>query len=195
MPALKEQLEKVTSKLIDLWRNFSIREKVMAIGALLVLLGIGTYYIYEPISIIYAKQNLELDRLRSDLKMLPDEVDKYLKMNNRKNEIEAAYKEIELTEGAASHIEQLIKSKAEITDDRNFQIKPLNPKEFGGNYTQEPFRVELKIGSMAKLVDFLNEIVNGDKPLLLAKLDINKNAHGDFLTVEMDVSNIKKSSE
>ena len=159
-------------------------------GSLVVVAAMAIYQIYEPIRAAFQAQSEQLASIEESMKSVGPNVERYLKLKQRRDAIEEEYKEVEFKEGALSHLENLVRTKAGITS--GFTIKDNPPREFGGNYEQTLFSIKLTTTNLQTLIDFLNETINGQRPLIVSKVDIQKSKFADRLEVDVDASSIRR---
>lgn len=166
------------------------REKVIIVAAGLVAVCMLSYQIYEPIRRTFHEQAEQITTLEGTMKGVGTTLERYVKLKARRDAIEDEYKEVDFKEGALSHIENLVRSKAGIS--AGFTIKPNPPKEFGGNYEQTLFSIKFSTTNLEALVDFLKELSHGPRPLVISKIDIQKSKFADRLEVDIDASSIRR---
>ncbi|MBX7137274.1 MAG: hypothetical protein K1X83_04750 [Oligoflexia bacterium] len=176
----------------DYLAAMSGREKLLIGVGLIVLLGLALVQIYGSISAGFSSQSVEITRLERDLNDLSTLLDRYTKVKSRRDAIENQYKSVEINEGVYSHLENLIKKFALV--DSGFTISENPQLKFGGNYLQLPFVVKFTTTNLKALVDFLKQIVEGPKPLVISRLNLTRSRGRDSLDVELEVSSIKRAS-
>ncbi len=179
-------------KIFELLNNLSIREKILAIGGAIVLLLIGLNSLAAPLLEKSKAQQLLLKRAQDNLALLPNQLEKYQTLYLRQQKIEKEFQQVSFKGGVLSHLEELIRTKAKVDSPTNYKINPLPEKPFSTDYRQEPFRVEIFTTSEADLKVFLNELVNGKRPLVITRIDIKKAPNQSRLIVQLDISNFQK---
>lgn len=180
--AIKQQAQKLTA-----------RERLIVGGAITLLVLFVLVKTIEATRDSFAAQSQRLQQVEGELERLTRYANRYLRLRSQKEAIEAGYREVQIEEGVLSHLEALIKEKAGVTT--GFSINDLAVRPFGGGFEQAPFNVKFSTSELSKLVDFLSELVNGPKRLILSKLTIRKSRRGDRLDVELDVSSIRRTEE
>ncbi|NDC39813.1 MAG: hypothetical protein EBZ48_17565, partial [Proteobacteria bacterium] len=140
----------------------SRREQSLIVAAALVAGFVGVYSIYEPIGAAFDHQAVELAEAQNRAKSVPGTLERFLKFQAKRDAIEGRYRKVEFEEGALSHLENLIRTKAMISS--GFTIKDSSPRPFGGSYEQVPLAIRFSTSNLETLVDFLNEIVHGSRP-------------------------------
>jgi hypothetical protein len=179
-------------KLIKIFNKFSDREKILAIGGSIVLLLIGLNSLATPLLEKSAAQKLILKKTTDNLALLPNQLEKFQTLYLRQQKIEKEFQQVSFKGGVLSHLEELIRTKAKVDSPTNYKINPLPEKPFSTDYRQEPFRVEIYTTSESDLKVFLDELVNGSRPLVLTSIDIKKAPNQSRLIVQLDISNFQK---
>lgn len=179
-------------RIISIIRNFNKREKILAILGVVIVLYIFSSSAYEKIQTKIASQNARLKKAQDELLALPYQLERYLLLKKRKENIETVYKEIEFADGFLTHIEELIREKAGVESSTDYKINALPETEFGGDYIREPYRIEVFVTSLENLSAFLKSLVAEENPLVMTKLNIKKAPNKTKLIVQIDVSNFRK---
>lgn len=186
MKELRQQL----AKLVNIFHALSAREKGLIVAGTFVLFLVGLYKVYEPVRDVFSQQIQDLQKVEGDARSASALLERYSKLKAKRDSIEREYKEVEFKEGALSHLENLVKNKAGVS--AGFTIKDSPPVEFGGEYEQTLFSVKFTTTSLPGLVDFLKELSQGPKPMILGKVDIQRSRFADRLETDIDVSSIRK---
>ena len=193
MKSLKGGLKPITSAVITWFTKLSQREKVIVVAATLIGVVLGIHALYEPIQIAFEEQSVQLAKIETDKKTVEIVLDRYQKLVQKKRALESRYQEFEIKEGVLSYLERLVKEKGKVPDGK-YKITSNKEREFGGSYEQAPFTIKFDTASMPDLIEFLNEVVQGAQPLILTRIDLTKSPVTSLLTVEVDVSTIRKVS-
>jgi len=173
----------------------SSREKSLIAAGVVIILGFVIYAVYEPIQKAFSAQGARFEETIHTMDNVSIALARYAKLRARRQTIEDLYKEVEISEGVRSLLANIVESKAGIPAGQ-YDIDGRDAREFGTGYEQTPFRLRFIITDYKRLVSFLNEIVNGPKPLILTGLDIKKRQTADgSLEVELDVSSIRRVSK
>ena len=171
-------------------RKLSTRERtIISVAAAMIAFTI-LYQAFLPVRDAFRRQAKEITNLEEQMSLVSATLAKYSRLKSRQAAIETAYKEVEFKEGELSYLDNLIKSKAGIPSGGQINIKPT--REFGGSYQQSPFNIKFVITDYPRLIEFLKEVAQGSRPMILSGLDIKKRPAGDALEVELDVSSVKK---
>lgn len=193
MKSLKVGLKPITAAVVTWFTKLSQREKVIVVAAALIGIVFGIHALYEPIQIAFEEQSVQLAKIETDKKTVEIVLDRYQKLVQKKRALESRYQEFEIKEGVLSYLERLVKEKGKVPDGK-YKITSNKEREFGGSYEQAPFTIKFDTASMPDLVEFLNEVVQGAQPLILTRIDLTKSPVTSLLTVEVDVSTIRKVS-
>ncbi len=193
MKSMKVGLRPITIAVVTWFTKLSQREKVIVVAAALIGLVFGAHSLYEPIQIAFEEQSVQLAKIETDKKTVEIVLDRYQKLVQKKRALESRYQEFEIKEGVLSYLERLVKEKGKVPDGK-YKITSNKEREFGGSYEQAPFTIKFDTASMPDLIEFLNEVVQGAQPLILTRIDLTKSPVTSLLTVEVDVSTIRKVS-
>lgn len=185
-------MKKVWERILIEFKKLSKREQNIVVGSLVILFLMLAYLIYDPISSSFSRQQQDIEKTYSDIKTAKLLLDRFQELNIRSEEIQAKFKAVETGEAPRSQIERLIKEKAGVSSLPT--INNLPAQSFGSGYEQVPFAVQFKTSNLDGLVDFLVELVHGQRPMLLGKFEIRKNAISRELEVDLEVSTLRKAS-
>jgi hypothetical protein len=187
--SLSPHIEKLSAQLRESAKKLSRREKILVLlGGLFVAVSAGNV-VYGPIREAFTAQESRYEETAQQLQYVAAALSRFQKLRIRRDEIEKDFREVEIEEGALSYLEDLVKTKAGVV---NPQISPRDIRDFGSEYEQAPFLIRFPIVDLARLVQFLEELVQGKKPFILASLDIKRRPAGDSLDVELEVSSLRR---
>ncbi len=173
--------------------KLSGRERGLVLVSGVCLFFIAFYQIiWSPVTEVFAEQAIELSKTEEGLKTLPESLRMFSVRRARLKELEAEYKEIEITEGELSYLENLVKTKIGIS--AGHSIRDLQVKDFGKDYEQASFSVEFPTTELSKIVDFLTELTQGKKRMIVTELSINKTRNDERLEVEVKATSIRKKA-
>ena len=175
------------------FKTLSRREQGLICGGVAVLIIMAVYAVYEPVSEALDRQNVALVEAEGRAKGVSGTLERYMKLKARRDAIEGRYRMIEFEEGALSYLETMIRTKAMVTS--GFTIKDGPPRPFGKNHEQVPFSVRFSTANLETLIGFLQELVHGQRPLILGRLSLQKSRIGDRFDVDLDVSNLRKANK
>lgn len=188
---LTGQLQPYLTRARDTYNSFSARERSLMVGGLLVFLLIIIIVVTRPIATLFSEQALVLMQAEQNVRDMAASINRYQKLLQRRAEVERDFQSVEIKEGALSHLEGLIRDRAGIAQGA-FNIKGQSPKPFGSGYQQTFYSVNFSTTDYPRFIDFLKELVDGPKPLVLKRLDIKRSRGGDKLDVDLEVGSIAK---
>jgi len=188
---MRERLRQAWQPLREQMSKLSLRERVFLLACVIVVSGFAMYeFVITPFSEALHAQSAQMEALERSVGTLGVLLNRYQKLQEKRQAIEEQYREVEIKEGVRAHLESLVKSKAGIAS--GYVIKSVRDQPFGMNYGQETFLVKFETVNFPAAVDFLEEVVYGKRPLILTRLDLKKGRNGENVAVEVDVSSIKK---
>lgn len=152
--------------------NLSSREQVMVLGTLALCLFYILNFAFNNVTKLSQKQEERLKIAERDLNAMPNVVERHMSLKFRQKAAEKEFENIKLSDGALAHLENLIQEVAGISD--GYLIKDKAPQKFSDKYQQLPFQVTFNTTDFEKLIDFLMELENGEKPLILSSLNLTK---------------------
>jgi|GEM_PF-5410627 len=167
-------------------------EKTLLLFMILFILYTIINTTLAPLSEMYSNQGAKYRKTERDLKSLPNNIEKLLKLQQKKSNIENQYAKVEIKEGVLSHLEDLIQNTAKIKNDSDFKIIEKGSRRFSNSYKQNSYNIEFKITDLTVLKNFLEKLVTGKKPLLLSNIQLTKNNRQKNLQVKITVSSLVK---
>jgi len=187
------RVQEVLTTIQSAFAKLSARERILSgIAAGTIFIALLVYGIIGPALDAFESQQIELTKLEQDAKTLAILLRRYRELEARRGAIEERYKAVEMREGVRAHLEALVKSKAGIPF--GYNIKSGRELPFGSAYVQENFSLKFDTVNFKGVVDFLDELVRGTRPLILTRLDIRKGRNAENLTVELDVSSLRRAA-
>lgn len=191
---MKEKLLHIKTQALDWFHDSSQREKVLIVGGtVVVFLLVGHAVLVKPAFAFLEEQKIRLEEAEKNIKQLPYLLASYKRLINRQSAIKDLYKRIELSEGAFAHLEKLVEQKAGIPTS-SFTIKEGSPVRFGDEYEQIPYTVKFRITDYPRLIEFLDEVMFGEKPLVISTLDMRTGRLGDHIQVDMQVTSVRRTN-
>ena len=160
---------------------------LVACGTAILLFFIAQWC-YNTIDQQFSNQKLTIQRAEISAQKLADEIEKYIEVRSRRDRIEKQYREIEMKEEPRSFVESLISK--ELPDVQRPSITLKNPRDFGGSYKREGLTISFNTANYKGLIGLLKEMVEGDNPLIVSKLKLDRS--GNNLRVNMDVDSIRR---
>ncbi|MDZ4787273.1 MAG: hypothetical protein SGJ02_14470, partial [bacterium] len=182
----KKELQK---KALNIFTNFSKREKTLVFGGILFLVIFTAYITISSILESFAAQETKVLALQRNFTSINMSLDRYDKLLGRLKGLEKSFKKDGPKDGVRSYLESTVINKAHVPAGQ-FSIKPGMPRTLGENYSQSPFSISFATTSLTDLVSFLKEVSLGDSSLLLTKLEVIKGRNAEKLSVTVDVSSI-----
>jgi hypothetical protein len=188
---MNKRLEELRAGAKDYLTKLSDRERgILALAAIMIALFVSAQA-YKRASLVFELQTSEREQLTRDLDAAGVLLERYSKLKAKRNEIENVYKEVEIKEGALSLLERMVEEKAGVPKGQ-FTIKEMQARQFGGNYEQQPFTINLSVSALEKLTDLLQELVSGPHRMVISRLHVKKAPTLDKLNVDIDVSTFKR---
>ncbi len=185
-----ERFSKYLEAALQKFATLSERERLLIIGSAAVIFSLAATQLIASSISLFETQSRSITLAEEDIRTLPTVLERYTRLRARRDAIETQYRQVAMKEGALSYIEELIKSKLKLVRP-NFDIKDPAARPFGGQFEQLPYILKLSTTDIDALVDFLKEIVEGAKPLILSRLELQRRAGSERLEVEMDISSIR----
>jgi len=173
------------------YTKMSSRERGLVVVVVLVVGVILSFNICSCTNQIFKAQQAEMERAKTESESVALVLKNYFKFKRKRDAIENQYKEVEISEGALSYLENLVKTKAQIELGR-FQISDSAAKPFGLNFEQQPFSIKFSTTNLQAFVEFLKELSEGVKPFVFSSLDLSRMRGSDQLQVAMEVSSVRR---
>lgn len=185
----------ITKHLTEFWIKRTPREKlILAVATTLLTLGFLLPMALNPIIDLFTQQANALTQIKKTYEATPKILRNYAQLSSRRRELEAYYKNADLSTDPLTHLERLLKNTA--LADSSYNITPRDGTQIsGGKYIHKIFKINFKTDSYANLVAFLNAATTGTRPMLVSylKLDKSRFAKGG-LQVEVHVSGFQSIS-
>lgn len=169
------------------------RERLLAAVALLAFLIIAGNELIASISETFDEQQSRLEKTISEMDLVSAALSRFTTLKQRQRAVEEAYKEVEFEGPALSYLEKLLKEKAGIAS--GFTIRDKPSRQFGGGYEQTPYTIKFTTVDMNRLIEFLKELTEGSRPVLLASLSLKPKPGKDSIDVELEISSIKRITQ
>ena len=186
-----EQVTNAIRQVREWFMNLTAREKQLILFVLISGIVLALYGIGGRIRERFADLEVRVEEANAELSSVSNLLAQYSKIRAQRDRIEREFKDVEFKEGELTYLEGLVRRKLELTG--GFTLTPKGSSKFGSNYEQHVFGVKFTINDLKKLTDFLNEIVSGNPPMLLTRLDMRLTRNGEAIEVDMDVSSIKRA--
>jgi len=189
---IKSRFREVRQRLTKQVQRLSGREKILvsSLAALAVILL--AYAVYGPLSSAFSAQAARLEETVTRMQEVGIALETYFKLNAKKEAIESRFKEVEMEEGVSPFLAKLIENSAGVVS--GYEIKPSRTRSFGKFYEENSFVIKFTTVDYERLMTFLNELVYGQKPMILTRLEIVRRKTGDnSLSVTLNVSAISRA--
>ncbi len=176
-------------QVLDFWAKRTPRERIiLSITIAMVSVGFILPMFINPVVQIFAEQSATLSKLKKTYEATPKILKAYAQLSGKRRELEAYYKNADLSTDPLTHLEKLLRDTARADSSYN-----VTPREGGqkpeGKYIHKIFKVNFKTDSYPNLVAFLDAVTNGSRPMLIAYLKLNRSRFGKgSLEVEVHVS-------
>jgi len=174
----------------EYYRKLSLRERFGLFAVVAVIVFVLLYQAGAALAGVFdaqAKRLAEVERVRL---ALPHRLAEYAQLRARKEVFEKAHREVQVSR---SDFEELLKSKDGVQG--GFDIQSPAPTAFGANYEQLPFSLKFHITNYQQLLELLQEISQGKKPMIIKMLSINRIAGGRQLQVQLDLAAIRRRGQ
>ena len=168
------------------------RERFLALCAVAAVAVISLSEIVSSIQETFNNQEVRLEKSLSEMDLASAALSRFTTLKTRQRAIEEAYKEVELEGPVLSYLEKLLKEKAGIAS--GFTIRDKPTRQFGGGYEQTPYTIRFTTVDTNRLIEFLKELSEGSRPVLLASIDIKPRPSKDSLDVDLEISSIKRTN-
>ncbi|MCB0338549.1 MAG: type II secretion system protein M [Bdellovibrionales bacterium] len=185
-----EILQKAQEQVLEYLGKLSTREKRVLISVVALLAVLALYVVADEISTAFDRQARELRILAAQSEQVTEKLTRYKTLVARQRSAEQQFKDVTFEGGVRSYLEKLIQHTGRIQSGQ-YKITPSRSRKLGENYELEPYNIRFETSNLKLLVNLLEKIPYGDKPLLITQLEIKKSRRSDKLTVSVDVSSIK----
>lgn len=190
--ALKIGNRAVNEILRTTWVKLSGRERGIVVAGILVLIFIVVHVVvYTPIKERFVQQQRKQAEIHRTIEVIPDMLGRYSLLLGRRREIEQFYEKLDLRKPALSHLEDLLRNVANVPSG-SYTVTTRTQPDFAGKYKHESFLVRFDTSSMENLAAFLRNVVQGQQPMLLSQITIERKMSADALSVQVEVSSFKK---
>lgn len=179
------------SLIIAYVKKMQPRERMLAILALCAGIVVISSEIISSIQETFRLQEVRQEQALNEIDLASAALFRYTTLKTRQRAIEEAYKQVEIEGPVPSYLEKLLREKAGVAT--GFTINGKASRQFGGNYEQTPYTIRFTTVDMTRLIEFLKELTEGPRPVLLASIAIKPRPARDSLDVELEISSIKRN--
>jgi hypothetical protein len=171
----------------------SPRERMLVVGGLLafVVVVVGPALLAPAVE-AFEQQTKEIEELDRTYRITPDILARYGRLIARRKEVEGFYDKVDLASNPLSYLEQLLRDYAKAAD--GYSVTPRDGTPLGTRYTHKIFSVSFQTVSMDDLGRFLKVLTEGEQPMLVTQVQLDKRAAGEVLRVQMEVSAFEPTS-
>ena len=118
---------------------------------------------------------------------------RYTSLRRHREELQSTYAQSQMTfEQVSNELDRIVRDA--IGSDNYELKKPHPPSPFGFEYEKQEFSLTVKILTLEQLVKLLYQIEQGDKPIFLSKVDINKTLSGTDYSAVLEIYSISKTA-
>lgn len=127
-----------------------------------------------------------------DLDTLGRTLNRYQNLKSRMEAIETSFKESQMTfEQVTEELDKVVK---ESIGSSEYDLKKIRtPSSIGLSYEKQEFTLNIKSLTLEQLVRLLHRLENGDRPLFLGKVDINKPTGNSAFGATLEVFSVRKA--
>jgi hypothetical protein len=177
----------INQAIVTFMEKRSPRERMLVVGgvAAFLVIGVGPAVVGPAVE-AFEEQGREVDELDKTYKITPDILARYGRLMARRKEVESFYDKVDLTSNPLSYLEQLLRDQAKAAD--GYSVTPRDGAPLGTRYTHKIFSVSFQTVSMEDLARFLKNLTEGDQPMLVTQVQLDKRTAGEVLRVQMEVS-------
>ena len=170
------------------YMKLSMRERVLAAGAVAVILTMATVsLIISPTLAAFKEQRAKLKELDQIYDVAPNILGRYAKLVSRRKEIEGFYDKVDIKTDPLTYLERLLKESAQVPAG-GYSVTPRDGLPLGERYAHKIYAVKFDISSLENLAKFLRELTSGKQPMLLSQINLDKRPTADVLNVTLEVS-------
>jgi hypothetical protein len=181
-------LDKAKTAAVKAVMQLSMRERILAVVAVLVVITMVTYsMVIAPSIQAFATQRVNLKDLETIYDVAPDILGRYAKLVSRRREIEGFYEKVDLKSDPLSYLERLLKESAQIPAG-GYSVTPRDGVQLGERYLHKIYTVKFEIADWKNLLRFLKDLTSGSQPMLLSQINLDKRQTSDSLNVQLEVS-------
>lgn len=186
---MRARIKNVQSRIAQWFTSLSHRERLLVVGAGIVLTGLATYNGMETVYGAFSRQSAVQAKLEQDIRTVTNQLAQYRRLKNHKESIEQRYEKIQIKRGVREHIDSLIRNVAKATP----KSITTGATDSFGSFEQTKLSVKFDSDNLENIVQLLEELTHGNQPVILSKLEITRDYRGTKLEVELDISSIRKS--
>lgn len=179
-------------KIMNAAGNMSPAETTRVGMMIIAVVLVGLYLGWGEIEESLGETPRLIQARTSDLETLGRTLTRYQILRGRMDSIENSFKASQMTfEQVTEELDKVVK---ETIGSSEYDLKKIpNPSKIGLSYEKQQFTVNIKSLTLDQLVRLLHRLENGDRPLFLGKVDINKPAGNSAFTATLEVFSVRKA--
>lgn len=201
---MRELIKKLTAQSSTWYTTRSKREQNLVLA--MIACGIIILVVTAQVSItsFIKSENQRTSELKKQVDTATEAARRYSDLLQKRKAVEAAFSQLtwkesgESAQGEMSYLESLnakfLKVQEATRPDDRFRIDPQAVVPFGKEYDRAQFRISFPVSKLEQLATFLSELSNGEKPLLVTRLRVERRPSGDALSVQVDVSSVRQKT-
>jgi hypothetical protein len=177
----------INSAIANFMEKRSPRERLLVVGGLAAFLVVVVGpAVVSPAIEAFEAQSKEIEELDKTYRITPDILARYGRLVARRKEVESFYDKVDLASNPLSYLEQLLRDQAKAAD--GYSVTPRDGTPLGTRYLHKIFSVSFQTVSMDDLARFFKTLTEGEQPMLVTQVQLDKRTAGEVLRVQMEVS-------
>ena len=170
------------------------REVALVVGAAIIASVMFLYsYVIEPTQAAFERQSAAFKTLATTADVAPSILARYLKIAERRKEIEQFYDKVDIRVDPLTHLEKLLREVAHVSPG-SYTVSPRDGVQLGGKYAHKIFMVKFETASLQDLTAFMKAVTEGEQPMLLSMVNLEKRLTSESLAVQIEVSGFEAVS-
>lgn len=190
LATLKDRSRPLIERASNSLRNLSTREQLMLFGVIALGCIVSIMWVHGAITGAFTAQRARLTQAENSARLVSATAQLHLRLRARRDLVESRVRRVELPEGAFSFLEGLVKRS--FGENAQFKIDDQPPKPFGPNFEQTFFTVTSSSPQLESMVTFLRELLYGERPVIVSRVEVSKNDARGVFDIEVDVSAFRR---
>lgn len=189
---MANQLQQYWRKIAHWYLALSQRERMIVWVTSAALVIAGIYQVGEGVDAYIKSNNRSLSMRRTQLDDVQKVLKRYVTLKSRQESMQRTFAQSELTfEQVTSRLDKIIRDS--IGSDNYDLKKTRTPTAFGFEYEKQDLSVNIKSITIEQLVKLLYQLEQGDSPLFLSKLDIQRSTMTNEYGAILEIYSIAKA--
>ena len=182
----------VKDRLVKFAGNLNPRQWLRFLMTIVAVVGICLYFAGSEIVDDLEDTPRLIAARTTDLDTLGRTLSRYQNLKARMEAIETSFKESQMTfEQVTEELDKVVK---ESIGSSEYDLKKIRtPSSIGLSYEKQEFTLNIKSLTLEQLVRLLHRLENGDRPLFLGKVDINKPTGNSAFGATLEVFSVRKA--